>query len=489
MVERAFVRGGRNWRHCESMWNTTQVALLESLIRGTEKFDNFYRYDIGLHGLLQFNATCTDHREVLGLRVPMAPGDLSKVDAACQFVFREFGKLIFPKDVGAVHEPRSMLDSKLDLFTRADLDYPLELHTAWKAHEQKTETIQKRVIDCLIITALPIEFRAVVRRLESFLIGTMPNTTRGFSDALEGEKPPGWVKGCLTDGKRTASVIVACGRRYGSVEAANTVNEAFKVGKPRYVIVVGIAASLGEGNKLALGDIGYSSEVVDITLGKDELDRAVETPFRTTGQPDPSKIPDNLKQWVRWAPDGTCVFSGMLSEKDAQKLKLAWQSAIDRAAIDLLAIATRGTAEKTGLKSKAITLPLPDSAAKIKLDVMLKKAAAVTKRGTWSDRVHLLRPDGQTRFPKVVPAQVLSGSRVVKQDGMRSYLKETFPEALLVEMEAAGVGSACRSEWPPFVVKSACDWATPEKEKSWQHYCADVAAAFAVELALELAAK
>ena len=72
---------------------------------------------------------------------------------------------------------------------------------------------------------------------------------------------------------------------------------------------------------------------------------------------------------------------------------------------------------------------------------------------------------------------------------MRSYLKETFPEALLVEMEAAGVGSACRSEWPPFVVKSACDWATPEKEESWQPYCADVAAAFAVELALELAAK
>jgi len=60
---------------------------------------------------------------------------------------------------------------------------------------------------------------------------------------------------------------------------------------------------------------------------------------------------------------------------------------------------------------------------------------------------------------------------------------------LLVEMEGAGVAMACKKHrvFNPMVIKSACDWATPEKEKKWQPYCADVAASFAVEVALGLA--
>jgi nucleoside phosphorylase len=73
---------------------------------------------------------------------------------------------------------------------------------------------------------------------------------------------------------------------------------------------------------------------------------------------------------------------------------------------------------------------------------------------------------------------------------MREYLKDEFQDSLLLEMEGGGAVKSCNdigSELP-IVIKSACDWATETKEKTWQPYCADVAAAFAVELALLLAA-
>lgn len=470
------------------MWNETQVSLLQQVINGMGKFKTFQGYETDLFALLELNALCFDHREVISVKLPMAKDDLTKVDAACQFLFREFGVVIHPHDVRVPYKPTPKMDMKLELFASADLRLPDDLRKAWETHERKARRIEKRPVDCLFVTALPTEFRAVARRLDSFAIGTRPDATRGFADAPGGEKPPGWIKGSLTDGKRTASVIVACGSRYGPTAACNAVTKTVEVGKPRYVVVVGIAASLGDKEQLSLGDIGYSTEIIDIHLGKDHSDVTVETEFTTSRAPDQSKIPDHLKEWIKCSDDGKVT--GVLTVNDARQLKQAWGRASDRREVGALVKSTRAAADRTDLKTTAITIPRPDSEMQTsKLEEMLKKAESVRKRGRWSDRIHLRRPEPGTSDPRVVPAIVLSGSRVVKQNGMRSYLKETFPAALLLEMEAAGAGEACGQDLVPFVVKSACDWATPEKEASWQPYCADVAAAFAVELALELVGK
>ena len=262
------------------------------------------------------------------------------------------------------------------------------------------------------------------------------------------------------------------------------------MGTPQYVIVVGVAASLGNEEQLSLGDLGYSTEIIDIHLGKDHSEPKVETEFKTSSPPDQAKIPEHIKEWISVSEDGKCTLTGVLTWEDARLLKEAWHGASDRVLVEAQVMSTRATAEKTDLKSTALTIPRPEwPMQKKKLEDMIKKADAVRQGGEWLDRIHLRRPDTQENSPRVVPAKTLSGSRVVKQNGMRSYLKEMFPGALLLEMEAAGAGEGCGQKLVPFVVKSACDWATPEKEKRWQPYCADVAAAFAVELALELAAK
>lgn len=122
---------------------------------------------------------------------------------------------------------------------------------------------------------------------------------------------------------------------------------------------------------------------------------------------------------------------------------------------------------------------------------LTQRAAKVASDQEWLARVQLDPPRAVSSKPRVKPTRVLSDSRVVKQFGMREYLRDKCPGRLLLEMEGSGAAQACHdcSRPYPIVVKAACDWATPSKEKMWQPYCADVAAAFAVEMALGLTAR
>lgn len=332
------------------MWNSTLHALLKKVIAGMDKVVLSPSYSGELNSLLKNNLSCHDHSKVLDLSCPMSIEQIALINGACKFLFHEFA-FQFPDLAHAVSGfagCRPTLLHKVSLWPYAMTPPPTALVEACREHKQIIDPIFQRELDCLFITAMPLEFCAVARRLNGFTKGLQPEAARGFMES--DEKPPGWVKGCVTDGKRTAKVMVICGSRYGPIHASTAVKEAMSMRKPRYVVVVGIAASLDDGKKLALGDIGYSSKVVDITLGKDELDRSVVTTVKITLPPDQSKIPDNLKDFVRCSPSGDCTFTGVLSEKDAQKLKLAWKSVGDRAAIESLVKSTRAAAEKTDLK-------------------------------------------------------------------------------------------------------------------------------------------
>src|SRR5205807_8905045 len=104
-------------------------------------------------------------------------------------------------------------------------------------------------IDCLFVTALPTEFLAIVRRMDYFIEGTDPDTTRGFADSRKSEErlPPGWILGGITRGRQSISVAVVCASIYGPHGASSAVAKFFSARQwtPRHIIVVGIGASLG----------------------------------------------------------------------------------------------------------------------------------------------------------------------------------------------------------------------------------------------------
>lgn len=163
------------------MWNSTQISLLAKLITGMQKFTTFRGFKYDLHTLLDLNAQCIDHGSVLSMQLPMPTEELLKVDAACRFLFREFGILIHPDDVNVEYQPRARLDRKLELLRTRHRLQPKDLNQAWIDHQKQARKAEIRAIDCLFVTALPIEFCALIRRLDAFVIGTRPECTRGFA--------------------------------------------------------------------------------------------------------------------------------------------------------------------------------------------------------------------------------------------------------------------------------------------------------------------
>ncbi|KAL3432874.1 putative wd40 protein [Aspergillus tetrazonus] len=84
------------------------------------------------------------------------------------------------------------------------------------------------------------------------------------------------------------------------------------------------------------------------------------------------------------------------------------------------------------------------------------------------------RPQRPDNTPTVHRGLILSGDGVIKSPEFRNHLQRDFPDALCLEMEAAGI----MDELPCLVVRGICDYADTHKNDDWHYYAAAVAAAY-----------
>jgi adenosylhomocysteine nucleosidase len=139
-----------------------------------------------------------------------------------------------------------------------------------------------------------------------------------------------------------------------------------------------------------------------------------------------------------------------------------------------------GTSEDDGLKARPRVWELDHSIAQI--------AAHVARAVEWADA-----PAAGSRAPKVhfgpiAAGEVVHNSRVSYEARL---LRDTYNDALAVEMEGAGVAQAGHlSGSPVVVVRGISDWADGTKtsgaDRAWQPRAAANAAAFATRLAEQL---
>ena len=378
-----------------------------------------------------------------------------------------------------------IIEDKFKYWSDAQTALPY-FYKAYKKHgNAKMQLALRGGVDCLFVTAFPTEYLAVIRRLDYFIEGTDPDSTRGFIDNPDKSLPIGWVVGGVHRDGKSISLAVVCAAVYGPTGASLAVTQFLLRHAPRHIIVVGVGASLGSRSNFALGDIAYSTGIDDITLpkylsGSLESDTQFHTEVKVSSAPDWSKVPDELRDPVLRFSSNKLILRGILQRADITRLQRSFVKPEDKKKIRDLFDAAQRKAEKIDFKANLKPQECPD--------LMVKIAEQVAESPKWRSGIQLARPKGSTP-PRVVPSRILSGSAVVKAYGIRAQLKKQFKGRLLVEMEGGGVAASCQSNHidNPLIIKSACDWATPDKEKSWQPYCADVAASFALEVALNLA--
>jgi nucleoside phosphorylase/energy-coupling factor transporter ATP-binding protein EcfA2 len=116
-------------------------------------------------------------------------------------------------------------------------------------------------VDFVIVTALEEERDAVLSKLSR--TRKLPPTEDDVRVYFHAELPV-----VYTDGTEFSySIVVVCLPGMGRVEAVNTTKDAITRWKPRYVLLVGIAAGFEE-NAANLGDVLVSEQIVDYELQK-----------------------------------------------------------------------------------------------------------------------------------------------------------------------------------------------------------------------------
>jgi nucleoside phosphorylase len=466
------------------MWNETHSELLRQIILGTDKLKKTQsRLSLSANSVLHNNTRSLDFRELIDLAA-LDTSKLSSVHTACKFLLHEFGQIWI--DADRKHPIYPIIDDKLRVFGH-EHGALTHFFTAYEKHQKtKLQLARRGLVDCLFVTAFPTEYLALIRRLDYFIEATDPDTTRGFIDNPSKNKhlPIGWVLGGINRKRKSISAAVVCSPIYGPTGASSAVDQFLMRHSPRHIIVVGVGASLGSPSNFGLGDIAYSTGIDDITLpkyhgGSLESDTQFSSEVTVSSVPQWNKVPEELRLVLSFK-NKRLLLTGILQPEHAKSLKSAFSKPEDKKKIESLFLASQRKAEGIDFKTNKVPRRCPT--------LMVKMAEHVAKSRKWRDGIKLAKPI-RSGPPRAVPSRVLSGSAVVKAYGIREQLKKEFKGRLLVEMEGAGVATACRSHHidNPLVIKSACDWATPEKEKSWQPYCADVAASFALEVALMLA--
>ncbi len=97
-------------------------------------------------------------------------------------------------------------------------------------------------------------------------------------------------------------------------------------------------------------------------------------------------------------------------------------------------------------------------------------------------RIPVSRPDGQQKPPRVIPAAIASGEKVIADAAVRDQIVNHHRKTRAIEMEGYGFSAAV---WQSFeqrrhlVIKAICDRADRNKGEDWQQYAAAVAAQYA----------
>ncbi|PYH49351.1 putative wd40 protein [Aspergillus saccharolyticus JOP 1030-1] len=102
------------------------------------------------------------------------------------------------------------------------------------------------------------------------------------------------------------------------------------------------------------------------------------------------------------------------------------------------------------------------------------KGSSCSECNDSSAKMAVHRPQRPDDNPIVHRGLILSGDGVIKSSEYRKRLQQDYPEALCLEMEAAGI----MDELPCLVVRGICDYADTHKNDEWHYYAAAVAAAY-----------
>jgi nucleoside phosphorylase len=101
----------------------------------------------------------------------------------------------------------------------------------------------------------------------------------------------------------------------------------------------------------------------------------------------------------------------------------------------------------------------------------------------WVHTISAPRPDGSGGrvIPLVHVGPVLSGDKVLAENAAVTDLRQHWPKAVGVEMEAVGVALVAYTGGPAFLmIRAASDFADEDKNDNWRRYAAAAAAEFAL---------
>lgn len=141
-----------------------------------------------------------------------------------------------------------------------------------------------------------------------------------------------------------------------------------------------------------------------------------------------------------------------------------------------------GTSEDDGLKARPRAWESPHG--------LSQSAQHLARLGTWCRHTPAERPRPQVHFGPIAAGEVVQNSRISYE---AEWIRQTYNDALAVEMEGAGIAQAGHlGRTPVAVVRGISDRADGEKateaDRNWQPIAAANAAAFGLELARELMA-
>ncbi|WP_309891521.1 hypothetical protein [Archangium sp.] len=249
-------------------------------------------------------------------------------------------------------------------------------------------------IDFLLVTALPEERDALLRKLPAYeKVAARKDDVHVYFRA---DLP-------LGKGGKAYRLIVLPLLGMGRVNAATATVDALKRWRPRHVVLVGIAGGIAE-RGVKVGDLLVSEQVVDYELQK-LTDKGVQ---------------------VRWSV-----------HKASRRLY----------------------------------------------------AAALNMIGdAWTRQVEVSHPS-EGHPPRLHFGPIASGDKVIASSSVLAEYRNVWPALIGVEMEAAGVASACFSAARPpefFMVRGVSDLADPHKDSAEvahaRPYACDVAATYVLEL-------
>ncbi|MBB6120547.1 5'-methylthioadenosine/S-adenosylhomocysteine nucleosidase [Nocardiopsis algeriensis] len=139
-----------------------------------------------------------------------------------------------------------------------------------------------------------------------------------------------------------------------------------------------------------------------------------------------------------------------------------------------------GTSEDDGLKARPRVWESPHGIG--------QTAAHLARTGTWACSVSSERPGPRAHLGAVAAGEVVQNSRISRE---AAWIRQTYNDALAIEMEGAGVAQAGHlSGAPVAIVRGISDRAdgtkATEADRRWQPVAAAHAAAFALALTSEL---